>query len=153
MPAINIMIVDDHALLRDTWGKFLRLKGNFNIVAGTGNGAEAIILAKEIKPDLILLDINMEPVNGFDVLLAIRRLSSKVIAVSMHAQPSYAIKMLKYGANGYVTKNAASDELIYAIEQVLSGKIYICKEIKHVLAFQMSQDDGVNEKNGFSQSL
>lgn len=135
------MIVDDHPLLRDTWAKFLCFHGNFRIVASTGDGAEAIKLAEELKPDLILLDINMTPVSRFDVLLAIQNLSFKVIAVSMHAEASYATKALKYGASAYLTKNAASNELMSSIQQVLSGKIYICNEIKDILAFQRVEDN------------
>jgi two-component system, NarL family, invasion response regulator UvrY len=150
MEPTTIMIVDDHPLLRDTWAKFLCFHGNFKIVATTGDGAEAIKLAKELKPDLILLDINMAPVSGFDVLLGIQELSSKVIAVSMHAEANYATKALKYGARAYLTKNAASSELICSIAEVLAGNIYICNEIKLILAFQTVKGNNLNHNRAFN---
>jgi two-component system, NarL family, invasion response regulator UvrY len=90
-----------------------------------------------------LLDINMTPLNGFDVLKMIRKLSpgSKVIAVSMHSQPAYAKKMLRLGAKGYVTKNSPRQEMVDAIMDVYNGNTYICQEVKNILSDQMLGED------------
>ncbi len=148
MNKISIMIIDDHTLIRETWSFLLNRNEEFEVVAEVGNGHEAIEIAKDRRPDLILLDINMSPLNGFDVLKMIRKLSpaSKVIAISMHSQPSYAKKMLRLGARGYVTKNSPRKEMLDAIHEVSKGNIYICQEVKNILSEQiLGDDEGIPE--------
>jgi DNA-binding NarL/FixJ family response regulator len=89
----------------------------------------------------------MSPVNGFEVLKQIRKFSpgTKVIAVSMHSQPAYAKKMIREGAKAYVTKNSSSDEFLFAVNEVVIGKQYICREVKSILAEQEFSD---NPENG-----
>ncbi len=137
------MIVDDHTLIRETWSFLLSRNESFEVIAEVGDGQQAIELARDKRPNIILLDINMAPLNGFDILKMIRKLSpgSKVIAVSMHSQPSYAKKMLRLGARGYVTKNSPRQEMLDAINEVFSGQIYICQEVKNIISVQMLGDD------------
>jgi len=133
------MIVDDHTLIRETWSFLLGRNENFEVIAELGDGQKAIDIARDKRPHIVLLDINMAPLNGFDVLKMIRKLSpgSKVIAVSMHSQPAYAKKMLRLGAKGYVTKNSPKQEMLDAITEVNKGNIYICQEVKNILSDQM----------------
>ena len=117
MKRVSIMIVDDHLLIRQTWSFLLGKNENFDVIADTGDGEQAIELAREKRPDVILLDIKMRPLSGFDVLKMIRKYSpgSKVIGVSMHSQPAYSQKMLRMGAKGYVSKKSTQHEMIEAI--------------------------------------
>ena len=139
MSKITIMIVDDHTLIRETWSFLLGRNEKFDVIAEVGDGQRAIDIARDHRPAIILLDINMTPLNGFDVLKMIRKLSpgSKVIAVSMHSQPAYAKKMLRLGARGYVTKNSPRQEMLDAIDAVMDGNVYICQEVKNILSEQM----------------
>jgi two-component system, NarL family, invasion response regulator UvrY len=139
MGKISVMIVDDHTLIRETWSFLLGRNENYEVVAEVGDGQRAIDMARDKRPNIVLLDINMSPLNGFDVLKMIRKLSpgSKVIAVSMHSQPAYAKKMLRLGAKGYVTKNSPRQEMLDAINEVYSGNMYICQEVKNILSDQM----------------
>ena len=139
MGKISVMIVDDHTLIRETWSFLLGRNENFEVIAEVGDGQRAIEIARDKRPAIVLLDINMTPLNGFDVLKMIRKLSpgSKVIAVSMHSQPAYAKKMLRLGAKGYVTKNSPRQEMLDAIMEVHKGSIYICQEVKNILSEQM----------------
>jgi two-component system invasion response regulator UvrY len=139
MSKITVMIVDDHTLIRETWSFLLGRNENFDVIAELGDGQKAIDVARDKRPQIVLLDINMAPLNGFDVLKMIRKLSpgSKVIAVSMHSQPAYAKKMLRLGAKGYVTKNSPKQEMLDAIAEVNRGNIYICQEVKNILSDQM----------------
>lgn len=139
MSRISIMIVDDHTLIRETWSFLLGRNEGFEVIAEVGDGQRAIELARDKRPNIILLDINMAPLNGFDILKMIRKLSpgSKVIAVSMHSQPSYAKKMLRLGARGYVTKNSPRQEMLDAIQEVYNGQIFICQEVKNIISGQM----------------
>jgi DNA-binding NarL/FixJ family response regulator len=142
MKKTTVLIVDDHTLIRETWAKLLGLYPQFEVIDNTGDGQKAVDLVTKERPDLVLLDINMSPLSGFDILKLIRKFSpgSKVIGVSMHSQPAYAKKMLKGGARGFVTKNSTSDELIEALEQVMAGKTYLCKEVKDILSEQTFMD-------------
>jgi DNA-binding NarL/FixJ family response regulator len=146
MKKVSIMIVDDHTLIRETWSFLLGKNENFEVVAECGDGERAIELARDKRPDIVLLDINMAPMNGFDVLKMIRKFSpgSKIIGVSMHSQPAYAKKMLRLGAKGYVTKNSPRQEMLEAIAEVSNNQIYICQEVKNILSEQMLNGDQMN---------
>jgi two-component system invasion response regulator UvrY len=146
MKKVSIMIVDDHTLIRETWSFLLGKNENFEVVAECGDGERAIELARDKRPDVVLLDINMAPMSGFDVLKMIRKYSpgSKIIGVSMHSQPAYAKKMLRLGAKGYVTKNSPRQEMLEAISEVNNNHIYICQEVKNILSDQLLNNDQVN---------
>ena len=146
MKKVSIMIVDDHTLIRETWSFLLGKNENFVVVAECGDGERAIELARDKRPDVVLLDINMAPMSGFDVLKMIRKYSpgSKIIGVSMHSQPAYAKKMLRLGAKGYVTKNSPRQEMLEAISEVSNNHIYICQEVKNILSDQLLNNDQVN---------
>lgn len=154
MSKITVMIVDDHTLIRETWSFLLGRNENFDVIAELGDGQKAIDIARDKRPQIVLLDINMAPLNGFDVLKMIRKLSpgSKVIAVSMHSQPAYAKKMLRLGAKGYVTKNSPKQEMLDAIAEVNKGNIYICQEVKNILSDQMlGEEDNAAGLNQLSE--
>src|ERR1700754_3268152 len=154
MKKVSIMIVDDHTLIRETWSFLLGKNENFDVVAECGDGERAIELARDKRPDVVLLDINMAPMSGFDVLKMIRKYSpsSKIIGVSMHSQPAYAKKMLRLGARGYVTKNSPRKEMLDAINQVYTGNVYICQEVKNILSEQMmNEDEGGDGLNQLSE--
>jgi len=146
MKKISIMIVDDHTLIRETWSFLLGKNENFDVVAECGEGERAIELARDKRPDVVLLDINMAPMSGFDVLKMIRKYSpsSKIIGVSMHSQPAYAKKMLRLGAKGYVTKNSPRQEMLEAISEVSNNRVYICQEVKNILSDQLLNGDQAN---------
>lgn len=145
MEKISILLVDDHRLIRDSWSFILNSDPRFAVVDETSNGDEAINIARDKKPDIILMDVNMTPVNGFDATRQIRKFSpgSKVIGVSMHSMPAYAKRMLQLGAMGYVTKNSSKDEMITAILEVNAGRKFICEEVKNILAQQELDDTPV----------
>ena len=146
MKKISIMIVDDHTLIRETWSFLLGKNENFDVVAECGEGERAVELARDKRPDVVLLDINMAPMSGFDVLKMIRKYSpgSKIIGVSMHSQPAYAKKMLRLGAKGYVTKNSPRQEMLEAISEVSNNHVYICQEVKNILSDQLLNGDQAN---------
>jgi DNA-binding NarL/FixJ family response regulator len=154
MGKITVLIVDDHTLIRETWSFLLGRNENFEVIAEVGDGQKAIDIARDKRPNIVLLDINMTPLNGFDVLKMIRKQSpgSKVIAVSMHSQPAYAKKMLRMGAKGYVTKNSPRQEMLDAIMDVNNGNTYICQEVKNILSDQMlNEEDNAAGLNQLSE--
>lgn len=139
--------MDDHKLIRDSWAFILNSDPRFQVVAETNSGEEAISIAKDIRPNIVLMDVNMSPVNGFDATKLIRKFSpgSKIIGITMHSMPAYARRMLQVGAMGYVTKNSSKDEMIAAIIEVHNGRKYICEEVKNILAQQELEEDGTGD--------
>ena len=144
MDKITILLVDDHKLIRESWSFILNSDPRFEVVGETSDAEQAVETAVEKKPKIILMDINMTPVNGFEATRLIRKTSpqSRIIGISMHSMPAYARRMLQMGAMGYVTKNSSKDELITAILEVNDGRKYVCEEVKNILAQQELVDDG-----------
>jgi DNA-binding NarL/FixJ family response regulator len=132
---IKIALADDHHQVRETWYFVLSTNKAFEVVAKCRNGKEAIDAAATHSPDVFLMDINMEPVNGIEATEAITQLypSIKIIAMSIHADAVYVKRMLKAGALAYVTKNSPYQEVFDAIVQVHSGRQYICSEVQRNL--------------------
>ncbi|MDX1936487.1 MAG: response regulator transcription factor [Flavihumibacter sp.] len=143
MEKINILIADDHKLIRDTWTFILNSDPRFHVVAECGDSEEAVDVARQKRPHIVLMDINMAPMNGFDATEKIRKVSpsSKIIGVSMHSQPAYAKKMLQIGARGYVTKNSSKEEMYKAIIEVYKGNKYVCEEIKNIISEQLLDEN------------
>lgn len=133
MEKISVLIADDHKLIRETWSFILNNDARFTVVAECGDSEQAVEMAKNKKPQIVLMDINMLPISGFEATEKIRKVSpaSRIIGISMHSQPAYAKKMLQIGARGYVTKNSSKEEMITAIMEVHNGNKYICDEIKN----------------------
>jgi two-component system invasion response regulator UvrY len=133
---IKLIIVDDHFHVRAGVELGAQPGPRLNVIAQCANGQEAIEAAKNLQPDVILMDINMKPVNGIEATRSIREFAPdmKIIGVSVQAERSYVNEMLRNGANGYVTKNSPSTEMVMAIDEVLAGKTYICEEIRSTFA-------------------
>lgn len=144
MEKITILLVDDHKLIRESWSFILNSDPRFEVIGETSNAEEAVEIAKDKKPKIVLMDINMTPVNGFEATKLIRKFSpgSKIIGITMHSMPAYAKRMLQVGAMGYVTKNSSKDELMTAITEVCEGRKYVCEEVKNILAQQELVEDG-----------
>jgi DNA-binding NarL/FixJ family response regulator len=142
MMKISILIAGDHKLIRDTFSYFLNDDPRFNVIAACGDAMEAVELAREKKPSIILMDINMTPFSGIEATQKILKISpgSMIIGVSMHSQPAYAIKMMQIGAKGYVTKNSSMEEMVKAILEVNKGNKYICDEIKNSITGRLFED-------------
>lgn len=135
---IRIVIVDDHQMIRETWRFLLGRDERLEVIGECASGAEAIEAAMLHNPDVMLMDINMAPVNGFE---ATRKIVRKhpgihIIGVSVNDQPGYARNMISLGAKGYVTKNSSFQEMVHAILQVTQGNTYICKEVQEKMGAQ-----------------
>jgi two-component system, NarL family, invasion response regulator UvrY len=145
MKTVTLVIVDDHKLIREMWMRIFAGNKEIEILGESGEFNEAIELIKVKRPDVVLLDINLSPGSGIDAIPLIRKFApgTKIIGVSMHSQPGYAKKMLQLGAKGYVTKNSSSQEILRAISEVMSGKTYVCTEIKDILSDQLFNDKSI----------
>ncbi|HEV7333841.1 MAG TPA: response regulator transcription factor [Flavisolibacter sp.] len=150
MEKITILIADDHTLVRETWSFILNTDERFSVVAECGSGEEAVELAKQLRPNIVIMDINLPGMNGIEATQLIRKFSpaSRILGVSLHTQPTYARKMIQKGAMGYVTKNSSREEMFKAITEIQAGRRYICEEIKNILSEQVingeDQQSGLN---------
>jgi DNA-binding NarL/FixJ family response regulator len=123
----RILLVDDHAIVRAGIRALLETLPRLEVVGETGDGVEAVRLARELAPDVILLDITLPGLNGLDVAARVSRLEigSRVLVLSMHAAPEYAARAFAAGAAGYLIKDSAFDELAAALEAVGEGRRYL----------------------------
>lgn len=128
---IRIIIADDHKLVREAWSMLLRRDKRLDVVAICENGMDVTDYISKHQADVILMDINMEPVNGIEATRAIRKFNPlvKIIGISVHTDLPYVKALMDAGANGYVTKNSPGSEMIHAIFEVLEGNVFYCKEI------------------------
>jgi two-component system, NarL family, invasion response regulator UvrY len=134
MNKITIVIIDDHTLIRESWIHLLEIYEKFQVVGDTGDSEIAVEVVGNTSPDIIFLDINIKPQDGFEVIKRILQISpkSKVIALSMYTIPAYAKKMISLGAKAYLTKNSSVEEILQSIDVVNNGGIYICNEIQTI---------------------
>src|SRR5258708_23448494 len=119
---IKLIIVDDHFHVREAWSWVLNQVRGINVIAQCANGQEAIEAAQRLQPDVILMDIHMQPVNGIEATRTIRSFAPgiKIIGVSVQAERSYVNEMLRSGANDYVSKNSSTTEMFATLLPVLS---------------------------------
>jgi len=138
MKSVNILLVDDHAIVREGYRALINRQEGFNIIAETGSGEEAYRLYKELNPSLVLLDLSLPGKGGLATLLQIRQFDrdAKVLIFSMHQNPAMAQKTIESGARGYVTKSSEPSVLVQAINDVMRGRIALSEDMAHALALE-----------------
>lgn len=127
----RILIVEDHALLRQGLRALLTSDPNIEVVGEAENGRDAIRLAGSLLPELILMDISMPGINGPEAIVEIKKRypGTKALVLTVHKAEEYIREALKAGADGYILKHATHDELMLAIRSVLNGKTYLSPDI------------------------
>lgn len=148
---MKILIADDHAIVRRGLVQILQEEFPLAKITEVDNGNDAIKMVNELIWDIILLDISMPGRNGVETLKQIRAngIKAPVLMLSMHSEEQYAIRVLKAGAAGFLSKLSATDELLIAVRKVLSGKKYITASIAEKLA----ESIGENENKSAHENL
>jgi DNA-binding NarL/FixJ family response regulator len=133
---IRVLLADDHPVLREALVHVLQREGDIEVIGQAGNGREAVEMARDLVPDVTVMDIGMPDLNGVGATSRIvaRHPSIRVVALSAYTDRRFVSEMFKAGATGYVTKNAASTELLRAIRAVVNGNRYLCPQLAAVLA-------------------
>lgn len=124
--SIRLMLVDDHDVVRTGLKAFLESQG-IQVVAEASNGVEAIQRAQEVEVDMVVMDITMPQMDGLQATKQLKMLlpDSRILALTVHEDKQYFFQMLAAGASGYITKQAAADELVAAIRAVAQGNVYL----------------------------
>ena len=136
---INIVIADDHKMIREGMKQILELEGNIKVVGEANDGQECLNLLKDINADVLLLDINMPNMNGLETLVKIKKMNLpiKVIILTVHDEVDYLIRAIDIGVDGYILKDSDSSELKKAIFAVYEGESYIEPSLIPVLNSKM----------------
>ncbi len=139
---IRILITDDHAVVREGLKRILKEEFPDTTFGEATSGNEALDKTRAEAWDVIILDISMSGRNGLEVLKQMRaeNIKTPVLILSMHPEDQYAVRVLKAGASGYLTKDSASDELVIAVKRIISGRKYITLSLAEKLANDLETD-------------
>lgn len=146
--SVKVMMADDHSLMREGIKQLLEFDGQIEVVGEVGDGEECLLRLPVIKPEILLLDINMPKKNGIEVLQEIkkRNIPVKVIILTVHNEIDYLLRAVDIGVNGYILKNAESAELKKAIMAVANGESYIQPNLIPSLNSRLLSRDSDKEK-------
>jgi DNA-binding NarL/FixJ family response regulator len=135
MKKIRVLLVDDHAILREGIKALLEKQDDIEVVAEAADGREAIPKAVQFRPDVVVLDISMPTMDGLESTRQMKRENPdiKVLVLTMHDNEEYFFQLLRAGASGYVTKKSVSRELVSAIEAVYRGESFFCPSMAKFL--------------------
>ena len=135
MKRIRILLADDHAVVRQGFKMILDAEADMEIVGEAGNGRQAVDLAEQLRPDVVVMDVAMPELNGIE---ATRRLTAdnphiRVVALSMHKDSVYVREILRAGARGYLLKDSVADDLVAAVRAVAAGEGYLSPAISNAV--------------------
>lgn len=155
MGKIRIMIADDHSIVREGLKQLLELESDFEVVGQASNGVETIERVKELKPDVLLLDINMPIMNGIKALKKLKEegIDTKVVILTIHEDREYLIETMQIGASGYILKDSDSASFFKAIRDANSGESYIQPKLAADLIKEFNKPRGsrIKKENELTQ--
>ena len=138
---IRVLLVDDHQIVRSGVRRVLEATGRFEVAGEASGVGEALDQARRLTPEVVVLDIGLRDGSGLDVIAELRESGARVVILSMQDEPAYARKAFELGAQGYVVKDAADDELAAAIDAVLADRIYVHPALAARLVMSEPGDD------------
>ncbi|MCB1599495.1 MAG: response regulator transcription factor [Lysobacterales bacterium] len=138
---IRVLVADDHTILREGLVSLLNHSGDCQVVGQAADGMQAVEMALQLEPNVVVLDLSMPKLNGLDV---IRRLSkeldhTRILVLTMHAEEEYVLHVVRAGAAGFLLKDSASSELLKAVRALAAGRAYYGPHASQVLAQQVQQ--------------
>jgi DNA-binding NarL/FixJ family response regulator len=150
--SIRIVLADDHAIVRHGLSRAIQQEDDMEVVGQTSNGHSTVEMARELLPDIVVMDISMPDLNGIEATREIEREAPgvKVIALSMHSAKRYVTEMFRAGAAGYLLKDCDFDELARAIRIVADGKTYVSPSISNVVVEDLVHTEEKTEPTAFS---
>lgn len=153
MSKIRILLVDDHAVLRAGLAALLDAEPDFTVIGEAGTGEEAIEKVKELRPDLVVMDLSMPGVGGLEATRRIAALGEKtrILVLTMHAEEEYLLPVLEAGASGYVTKKSADEDLTRALRTVARGEVFLYPTAAKLLLQNYRTAEAGNERSPLQQ--
>lgn len=152
---IKVLLVDDHAVVRDGIRARLESSADFKVVGEAVNGREALQKVEELKPDVVLMDISMPVMNGMDAARYLREKfpDTKVIILTMHEHKEYIQGVIRCGAQGYIVKDVSAQEMISAIKTVIGGETYYSSCVSQMMFddFNRASTSQDTDKLGLTQ--
>ena len=132
MKKIRVLIADDHPVVREGLRQLVAAEADMEVAGDAGNGREALEKTRQLVPDVVLLDLNMPEMNGFDATRLINEHfpAVKIVAFSMHEKEAYVHRVFSAGATGYVLKGAPVGDIPRAIREVLNGRYFLCSKLQ-----------------------
>lgn len=148
----RVLLVDDHRIIREGLRMCLAKHDDMEVVGDAADGRTAVRMAKDLKPDVVVMDVAMPDLNGLEATRQICQilLDVKVLALSMHADARRVSEMLKAGAAGYLLKDCAFEDLVEAIRTVLRGDTYLAPSVANVVVFNYIHETGADEPSAFA---
>ena len=151
---IRVMLVDDHAVVRAGLKAVLGVAKDVDVVGEARNGREALAMAERLRPDVIVMDLSMDEMDGATATkeLVARGLPCRILILTMHAEEDYLVPLLEAGASGYLVKSAADRELVDAVRAVAHGDQYLQAAAAHALAKELRRREArVDERAEFDK--
>lgn len=149
MSRIRILIADDHSIVREGLKQLLELEEDFEVVGQASNGVETIERVKELKPDVLLLDINMPVMNGIKALKKLKdeKIDTRIIILTIHEDREYLLETMQIGASGYILKDSDSASFFKAIRDAYAGESYIQPKLAADLIKEFNRPRSARVKN------
>jgi len=148
----RIILADDHTIVRHGLAKLIEQEDDMEVIAQAENGISAVELARELSPDVVVMDVGMPDLNGVDATRQVLREApkTKVLALSLHSGKKFVTAMLQAGAAGYLVKDCALEELVNALRIVVSGRTYLSPSIADIVVQDYVRSPTATEPSVFS---
>ena len=139
----TLLVIDDHPLFRKAVLQLVDMAGDFSVVGEASSGAEGLELAQKLRPDMILLDLNMKPMNGIEVLKVIKSwgLDSRVVMLTVSDEAADLVAALRAGADGYLLKEMEPEELLVKLKEAAAGQVTLTERLTRLLAHSLREDN------------
>ena len=150
--SIKVLLVDDHQIMLQGLRALLEKQPDMDVVAEAGEGRTALRLARDLAPDVVILDVAMPDLNGIETarMIIAERPDVKVIALSMHSDRRFVVEMLKAGASGYLLKDCALEDLVRAIRVVIANQTYLSPEVAGTVVEDYVRKSSLSDTSAFS---
>jgi len=153
--ATKVLVVDNHGILRQGIQALIEKHSDMEVVGQADNGLEAVELARQLQPDIVLMDVTMPKLNGIEATRQIKRElpAIKVLALSVHAKREFVLDMVRAGVSGYMLKECVFDDLVHAIKVIVAGQSYLSPQIASIVLDGITKDSILDIVNSNLETL
>lgn len=132
---ISVVLAEDHAIIREGLRALIEKESDMEVIGEAENGLQAVQQARQLRPDIVIMDVSMPELNGIEATRQIKAAggNTRVVALSVHDKPEYVMDMIKAGASGYLLKDCVSSELVHAIRRVAVNESYLSPKIAAIV--------------------